>query len=304
MAKEEWLRNTQKILLDCPHHHVIFTLPEELNVTWRFNRELMTNLLFQAVRDTLKEFSKDPKYLAATPGTLMVLHTWGRNLSLHPHIHCLISHGGINAEGEWVEPKKKTLFPQKPVMLVYRGKFRALLRNALEQGEVRLPASITGQHLKNLLNKLGRKDWVVHFCERYEHASGVAKYLARYVKGGPFSNSQLSITKENIVRFRYQSHQTKKEETLSLPVDEFVIRMVQHVLTPGKPNVRYGGLYTSALRRRLNTARGSLGQKAVTERELLEWQDYLGGLDKLPSCKECGLPLSRSDEVSSVLTLI
>lgn len=212
MAKEEWLRNTQKILLDCPHHHVIFTLPEELNVTWRFNRELMTNLLFQAVRDTLKEFSKDPKYLAATPGTLMVLHTWGRNLSLHPHIHCLISHGGINAEGEWVEPKKKTLFPQKPVMLVYRGKFRALLRNALEQGEVRLPASITGQHLKNLLNKLGRKDWVVHFCERYEHASGVAKYLARYVKGGPFSNSQLSITKENIVRFRYQSHQTKKRK--------------------------------------------------------------------------------------------
>ena len=296
MAKEQWLRNTKKFLLDCPHHHVIFTLPEELNVLWRFNRELMTNLLFQAVRDTLKEFSSDPKHLGATLGLMMVLHTWGRSLSLHPHIHCLISHGGINSEGDWVEPKRESLFPQKPVMQVYRGKFLALLRKALEKSEVVIPTDEREQHIKNLLNKLGRKEWVVHFCKRYEYGSGVAKYLARYVTGSPFKNSQLTL-KGDQVHFRYKSHQTKKQETLRLSIDDFVKRMVQHVLTPGKPNVRYGGLYSSALRTRLNVARTTLGQNVVTERQLLEWQEYMEELDRLPTCSECGLPLRHSEEV-------
>lgn len=296
MVKEQWLRNTQKFLLDCPHHHVIFTLPEELNAFWRFNRELMTNLLFQAVRDTLKEFADDPKHLGATLGLMMVLHTWGRSLSLHPHIHCLISHGGINSEGDWVEPKRKILFPQKPVMMVYRGKFRALMGKALEKGDVVIPSDKREQHIKTLLNKLGRKEWVVHFCDRYEHGTGVAKYLARYVTGSPFKNSQLSM-KGDLVHFRYQSHQTKKQETLRLNVDDFVKRMVQHVLTPGKPNVRYGGLYAPASRVRLNVARSSLGQTPVTEREVLEWQQYLEGIEHQPVCKECGLPLYHREEV-------
>jgi hypothetical protein len=110
LASEEWLRNTQSILLDCPHHHVIFTMPSALNELWRYNRSIMIDILFKATQETLQKFAKDPKYLAAIPGMLLVLHTWGRNLSLHPHIHALISHGGLNASGKWVEPKKRICF--------------------------------------------------------------------------------------------------------------------------------------------------------------------------------------------------
>ena len=151
--------HTQRVLLDCPHHHVIFTLPSELHPLWLYNREIMTNILFQATQDTLKQFSKDPKYLDAVPGMLCTLHTWGRNLSLHPHIHVLLSHGGINAEGEWVEPRKAVLFPQKPVMQVFRGKLRDLIKKAMKDDpNWVLPPDRREHHITALLNKLAERN--------------------------------------------------------------------------------------------------------------------------------------------------
>lgn len=299
-ASESWLLNTQDVLLNCPHHHVIFTLPESLNNLWRYNRELMSGLLFQAVQDTLKTFSRDPRYLAAMPGLLLALHTWGRSLSLHPHLHVLISHGGINKDGHWVEPKKRQLFPQKPVMQVYRGKILGLLRQALTSGELVLPPDRRHHHAKAQLNKLGRQDWVVHFCKRYDHARGVAKYLARYVKGGPFNNQQLVSVSRSQICFRYKSHQTGRQETLRLTPDEFIQRLVQHVPIHGKPSLRYGGLYTSPARRKLNEARKQLNQAPVSQRSLLAWQDYLEGKGFSPSCEVCGEPLFHREAVKSL----
>lgn len=221
-AREQWLRNTQAILLHCPHHHVIFTLPAEYNALWRYNRTLMADLLFKAVQQTLKTFSVDKKYLGAKPGMISALHTWGRNLSLHPHIHVLLSHGGIDAGGRWITPKKKSLFPQKPVMMVFRGKFRALLKTACEEAKLSLPDNWDTCRFNQLHNKLGQQDWVVHFCERYEHASGVAKYLARYVRGGPFNNRQFKKQTGTHVHFVYRSHQTKRTERLCLTHKEFI----------------------------------------------------------------------------------
>ena len=203
-ATEEWLINTQNILLDCPHHHVIFTLPSELHSLWRYNRRIMANILFQASQQTLKQFAKDPKYLNAAPGILSTLHTWGRNLSLHPHVHVLISHGGIDSNGQWVEPRKAILFPQKPVMRVFRGKLRAFVKAAMnDDPNWVLPPDRREHHIIALLNKLGRKEWVVHFCERYDYADGVAKYLSRYVKSGPLKNSQIIAVSDTHVSFRY-----------------------------------------------------------------------------------------------------
>ncbi len=295
LAGEEWRQNVQSMLLDCPHHHVIFTLPEEFNVLWRYNRALFTRILFSAVKDTLQLFSKDPKYLNATPGLLLALHTWGRNLILHPHLHVLISHGGLNADGQWIEPKKQSLFPQKPVMMVYRGKVLALVRKALIDGELILPPSIEIYQAKGLLNKLGRKDWVVHFCQRYDHARGVAKYLSRYVKSGPFKNSQICHADGQRVSFRFKSHTTGRVEKLSLSIDDFVKRLMEHVPLPGKPSVRYCGLYTSSLRTKLNQARKHLGQPERLLRKTLPWQEYLDEMGHAPTCEVCGLPLYHVD---------
>jgi len=293
MATEEWLLNTKNILLDCPHHHIIFTFPSELNKLWRYNQTIMSDCLFKAAQQTLLKFSQDPKYLNAMPGIISALHTWGRSLSLHPHIHALVSHGGVNAEGEWIEPKKESLFPQKPLMMVFRGKFIALLKKTIEQEEWRLPPDLSDTQFNNLLNKLGRKDWVVHCCKRYDHAMGIAKYLSRYVKSGPIKKQQVNQPNKNIVRFHYHSHQTKRNETLTLTTEVFVRRLIQHAPSKGKPTVRYCGVYNSAARKKLNIAREALGQIAVSARVVLQWQEFLSSKGHEVCCEACGLPVTK-----------
>lgn len=300
MATEDWLQNTRAVLLDCPHHHMVFTLPSELNTLWRFNRSIMADILFKAAHETLHRFARDPRYLNATPGLMCTLHTWGRNLSLHPHIHALISHGGLSDQGQWVEPKKDVLFPQKPLMMVFRGVMLSKLKRAVKQPDWVIPPDRRVHQIVSLLNKLGRQDWVVHCCNRYDHAHGVAKYLSRYVKSGPLKNRQLKAVDDHRVTFQYRSHQTQQIETLTLSPKAFIQRWLQHVPLPGKPAVRYSGLYNSAARKRLNLARIRLGQSAVSARQQLRWQAYLAGLGWLPTCRECGLSLTRIREVAPV----
>lgn len=287
LAKAQWLENTQRILLDCPHHHVIFTIPHELNALWRHNRAQMADLLFQAVQDTLKAFADDPKYLGAKPGVLSALHTWGRNLALHPHLHVLISHGGLDAQGEWVTPKKDRLFPQKPVMMKFRGKLLSLIRTAMDTESWVLPEGKRINQIRSLLNALGRKEWAVHFCNQYVHGKGVAKYLARYVKGGVFNNEQIKAHDNGQVRFLYKSHQTQRYEWLRLTTAEFVRRVAEHVLPPRKCGVRYSGLYSPGCREKLNQARQRLGQEPLPEKVQLHWEVWLERLGHERLCRHC-----------------
>ena len=291
-ATEEWLMNTKEVLLDCAHHHVIFTIPHELNDLWRYNQLIMTDILFKASQQTLQQFSKDPQYLNGTLGIICALHTWGRNLSLHPHIHALVSHGGINSAGEWIEPKKGSLFPQKPVMMVFRGKFLAMVKKAMKEKNWETPPDNRESQISNLINKLGRKEWNVHFCKRYDYAEGVATYLARYVKSGPLNNEQIHSVTDEHVTFEYSSHHTKKTETLTLTIQAFILRLLQHTPLPGRPTVRYCGIYHSAARKKLNKARIALGQNEVSQRKILKWQEFLEAKGHLPTCETCGLPLT------------
>ena len=297
--KERWILNTQRILLDCPHHHVVFTMASELNPLWKYNRELMSDLLFKTVQETIKKFASDKRYLEAMPGILMALHTWGRDMNLHPHIHVLISHGGLSDAGQWVTPKKQHLFPQKPVMLVFRGKFLSRLKQLVQADLVILPPDTCSGAMLNCLNSLYRKDWVVHFCERYDHARGVAKYLGRYIKGGPFKLTQLVKVADGQVKFQYKSHQTQRYESIQMEESNFIRRILEHVAVPGKPSLRYGGLYVSSVRGKLNDARRLLGQQEVETRIELDWLAYLGARDCLPVCKECGKLLTQKRAIET-----
>lgn len=299
LAKAQWLENTQRLLLDCPHHHVIFTIPHEFNSLWRHNRERMAEILFQSAQRTLKTFALDPKHLGATPGILSALHTWGRSLVLHPHLHVLISHGGFSADNEWQTPKKEKLFPQKPVMMMFRGKFRGLVRKYLDAGELVLPKGCAANQLKSLLNKLGRKEWTVHFCNQYVHGKGVAKYLARYVKGGAFNNQQIKRVAGDRVRFLYKSHHSGCYEWLNLTVAQFVQRVAEHIPPPRKTVVRYGGLYSTSCRERLSLARAALGQDPVPAKTQIHWQIYLQDLGVQRVCRHCKGALVRRESIAS-----
>ena len=143
-------------------------------------------------------------YLGATPGILATLHTWPQTLRLHPHIHALVTGGGLTRTGRWVAVHNGFLLPSRVVMALFRGKLLAAIRRAVRQGQLQLPAGMRPQRCENLLNKLGRAKWNVHIRERYPHGAGVLTYLARYVRGGPLANQRLVSSAHGEVTFRYR----------------------------------------------------------------------------------------------------
>jgi Putative transposase len=243
---------------------VIFTLPHDLNPVWRWNVRRMTALLFGAMRDTVSEFLHDPKYVGATPGILAALHTWGQTLVLHPHLHCLITAGGVTSEGQWQEAKRSFLFPIRAVSVVFRGKFLAAVRREQAAGRLQLPPDLSEPQLHTLLNKLGRKKWNVHIRERYPHGRGVVTYLSRYLRGGPLAERRLLTASAEKVTCWYtdnterdaQGRGTRK--MLPLSAAEFLTRLLTHVPPPGLQVVRSFGLFATAARQSLAACRAQL----------------------------------------------
>jgi Transposase zinc-binding domain/Putative transposase len=144
-------------LLACEHYRVIFTMPHELNALWLANVEAMSQLLFASVHDTLCELLGDAKYLGATPGVIATLHTWSQTLLLHPHLHCLVTGGGLTDAGQWVAVRHGFLRPMRVVMAGFRGQLQAAIRQGVHQGRLTPPKGKSRQQVDNVRNKLGRQ---------------------------------------------------------------------------------------------------------------------------------------------------
>lgn len=289
---QEWLQRQQARLLATGHHHWVFTIPHELLPLWRYHQPELQDLLFQSVQRTLKQLWRDPSYLGAQPGVILALHTWGRNLSLHPHIHCLISHGGLSVEGEWREPKRKALFPAKVMQRLFRGKFMDGLKQALDAGRIQWPDTPEAPERRRRISELFRQDWVVHCCKPYSQGEGVAKYLARYMKGGALRNGQLVGKDRNQVAFRYKSHRTQQTERLTIAPDALITRLLSHVPLPGKPTVRMYGLYHPNAESSLNQAREHFRQGAVIRPKPLDWRAWVVKKQGQPRCHRCRAPIA------------
>jgi hypothetical protein len=187
---------------------VIFTLPHDLNALWLTNMPVMSALLLQAVRDTLVDLLADPQYLGAQPGIIAALHTWSQTLVLHPHMHCLVTGGGLTPEGQWRAVRNGFLLPARVVMAVFRGKMLAAIRQALAREALTVPAPRRPLLLLNLLNRLGhptKTPWNVRIMERYPHGAGVVTYLARYLRGGSIKNARLVAWDGDRVTFTYRT---------------------------------------------------------------------------------------------------
>jgi len=297
---ERWLARQRARLLDCAYFHLIFTVPSELNPYWRYNKRLLARLLFRAVRETLLELLGDERYLGALAGIIAALHTWGQTLGVHPHVHVLLTAGGLAADGSWREPVKSCLFPRGVVMSLFRGKLRALLGDAAARGELLLPPGRTLPQFRGLLNQLGRVAWNVKILERYRHGRGVATYLARYVRGGPIGNGRLVSIRDGEVRFRYRDNRQwdaasgrGRWKTMPLATHAFIARVLEHVPPRGMHAVRSWGLYAASCRAELNQARAALGQTAVAAPAGVRWQEVLErlGHGAVTRCAVCGAEL-------------
>jgi hypothetical protein len=298
LQTERWLAVQQARLLACDHYHVIFTLPHDLNSLWLANVPVMTTLLFQAVRDTLGTLLADPKYLGAQPGIIAALHTWSQTLVLHPHLHCLVTGGGLTATGSWVAVRNGFLLPARVVMAVFRGKMVAAIRQTFARGVLALPAAMRPQQLVNLLNRLGhpKTKWNVRIMERYRHGAGVVTYLARYLRGGPIKNARLVAYDGDRVTLTYRARQEGAEagsaslQRMTLPVADFLQRWLLHVPVPQTRMVRAYGLYHPTHAAALAVCRTALGQAPMEVPVCLDWQTVCAqrGEAHPERCLTCG----------------
>jgi len=297
LPTERWLENQKSKLLDCTHYHAIFTLPHYLIAVWWCNQRLMGVFLFRGSTETIRELLADAKYLGATVGILASLHTWGRDLSQHPHLHLLITGGGWSPEGEWTPVTGDFLLPYRVVRKLFRGKYVAALRKAHEAGELQLPPGLSDADFEHLLTKVGRRvKWNTHICEPYSHGVGVATYLARYARGGPFRNTQIQQLDEERILFRYTEHRTHRKENKRLSIDEFQRRILWHIPEKGQHIIRYYGLYHGQKAAIRAHCRDHLGQLPEQKPEPLDWQTFLErlGIQPVTKCPICGATLENT----------
>lgn len=243
--RAEWLERITRQLLPCEHVHVIFTVPEQLNVFWQFNRCVFADLLMKAARHSLEKLLADPEHLGAKPGIISVLHTWGRNLSIHPHVHCLVTAGGVTADRRFVRSDKSILVPGRMLKAVFRGMFCAFLKRAVCSGELVIPPRLTAAKAVSLFNRLGRSDWNTRIQERYAHGIAVAGYLAKYVCGSPISSRRIEQVSNDAVVFRYLDHRDGQQKLMRLKPGEFLKRWFEHVPPHGMRTIRRSGLYAN-----------------------------------------------------------
>jgi len=280
----EWIEQQKSRILNIPHFHVIFTLPHEYLSLWRYNEALFSRLLFKASKETLLELLSDNKHGGITPGILMTLHTWGRQLTLHPHTHCLVSAGGLDQKNQW-QDLSRFLLPSKVIRRVYRGKIQDFLKSAFERDELTLPPDLTVSAFWQQYRSLYHKEWHVRIEERYEHGKGVVLYLARYCKGGPLNPKQLKTVSAKAIEMTYLDHRSRRIKRQRLKPMDFIQRLLQHVPPKGSHTVRYYGLYAAASKIKYQRCRESHGTiKGLSEEPRTQI------ITMLLYCKTCGVP--------------
>jgi hypothetical protein len=293
--RQQWVQAALARLLPCEHFHAVFTLPHEFIALWAFNREVLSNALLNSARQSLLQLCADPRHLGARVGILMALHTWGRTLSQHPHVHCLVSAGGIDPEGQWRNSRGSYLVPVKALAALFRGKLLARLSELLERGLLTLPSAAPQAHWRACIARQYRVHWNVQLAQRYEHGRGVALYLARYVKGGALPKSRALWEHDQQVSFAYTDHRDGRAKTLSLKPQQFLARVLWHAPPRGQHMVRYCGLYATGAAHEHARARAVLtAQPMPAMPQPLASHRLDTAAAHVVECPQCKRPLART----------
>jgi hypothetical protein len=255
LAQERWLRARRERILPVHHFHVVFTLPSELRALVKHNPRRLYELLLQTGPATLLGLARDPRWLGADIGLTAVLHTWRRDLAFHPHLHCVVTGGGLDPEGNWHATRPGYLFPVRVLGKLFRGKFLDALRRLYARGLLQLPDELSEPGaFGRMLDRLYEKSWLVYAKPPFGGAGAVYAYLGRYTHRIGVSNARLLNVTEQAVTLR-----TRGQASVSMPPRVFVARFLQHVLPHGLVRIRHCGLLASGnVHTRLAKARRAL----------------------------------------------
>jgi hypothetical protein len=268
-TRARWLAAQAEHLLPVEYYHLVFTLPAELSDLARANPTVLYDLLFQAAAGAVRAVAANPRRLGAMPGLLLVLHTWGQTLQHHPHVHGVVTGGGlscnprglVDAAPRWVACRPGFFLPVRVLSRVFRARYLDGLRQAHARGQLRFVGSLQGLAragaFESLLRSLGVQDWVVYAKRPWGGPAPVLKYLARYTHRVAISNARLVAVADGAVTFRYKDYaDDHRSKVMTLSAVEFLRRFVQHVLPGGFVKVRSYGLMSNRFRaERLTTVR-------------------------------------------------
>ena len=260
VAQARWVERRMERVLPTHAFHVVFTLPSQLRALALVNRKLIFDLLFACAAETLLDLGRDPRRLGAELGITSVLHTWTRELLFHPHVHCIVTGGGLSFDGtRWVSTRPDFLFPVRVLGALFRGKLLARLRQAYDRGELSLVGRaahlVDRRHFTGLCDKLHRIRWVVYAKPPFGGPEQVFRYLGCYTHRVGLSNRRLVALNDHGVTFR-----TRGVTTVTVSPVEFLRRFVLHVLPRAFVKIRHHGLMApSHVSSRLAVARRLLG---------------------------------------------
>lgn len=236
---QTWLEKRKQELLEVPYFHLVFTLPRQIRPIVRSNQKVMYTILFKAAVYALNKLTADKRYLGGQIGILAVLHTWGRALGYHPHLHCLVPGVGLSKDKQQIYlAKHNYLVPVIALSKIFRARFLKLAREELPQSQ----KVLDDKPLTNTLTNTPKK-WVVYSKPTLSHTEKVLEYLARYLHRTAITNSRIVEINphEETVIFKYKPVGAKNWEYLPLKALEFMRRFLQHVLPKGFHKVRYYG---------------------------------------------------------------
>ena len=280
-ARAKWLAEREAELLPVPYFHVVFTLPETIGRLALQNPREIYGILFRAASETLLTIAADPKRLGAAIGFLAVLHTWGQNLHLHPHLHCVVPGGGIGPDGaSWVGCRKQSFFLPVHVLGVrFRNVFLTYLRKAFREGKLRFHGEMAAlakpAAFEALCRRAQRKKWVVHSKPPFGGPQQVLKYLARYTHRVAISNSRIVSMEDGRVTFLWKDYAGGNQtRVMTLDAVEFIRRFLLHILPTGLVRIRqFGFLANRARGNKLALCRALLGAPAAPPRHAVEPQE-------------------------------
>ncbi len=284
--RERWIATQEAKLLNATYFHVVFTLPQELNVYCLKHSAALYNLLFQSSKGTIETFANDPRHLGASPGIISVLHTWGQNLSLHPHVHMIVPGGGFNAAGCWKSSKHSGtfLFAVKAMSKVFKHKFM--------EGLLRWLPTTTETISKDVRKTLYGKDWVVYAKRPFGGPKQVIEYLGRYTHKVAISNHRIKSIEKGKVSFGYKDYaDSSLQKEMTLDATEFLRRFCLHILPKGFRKMRHYGFLSNRNAARLVMQQMQMGiipqpkQKVKKEWKEVAKEKLHYDVDACPCCK-------------------
>ena len=300
LDRERWVEARKGDILPTHYFHAVFTLPEKLRPLCLRNQAVAYSVLFRAAWESIKELTEDPEHLGAEVGLIAVLHTWSQTLIDHPHLHCIVTGGGLSMDGRrWVSCKGEFFLPVRVMSRLFRGKFLDYLKEAHEKGRLIFPGKIF--HLqeksafKSLLRNLYRQEWEVYCKPPFRSADMVMDYLGRYTHRVAISNGRLVKQEDRNVSFLYRDRRDNdKIKPMTLDVDEFIRRFLLHVLPDGFVKIRHYGILSNRNRKsKLSLCKRLLGvdfREKGGEKKKESWQDLLTRVigDDPRICPYCG----------------